>query len=108
VAQGGIAVALAEACFNPDGILGAEVKLEAGPEEVTRALFGEGASMVIISAPQDNIEIIRKTFVPLEVRLIGLVNESTRLRIAGLIDEDVRDLKRLYEEALPGRLGANE
>jgi phosphoribosylformylglycinamidine synthase subunit PurL len=108
VAEGGFAVALAEACFNPDGILGAEVKLEAGPEEVTRAVFGEGASMVIISAPRDNIEIIRKTFVPLEVRLIGLVNESTRLRIAGLIDEDVRDLKRLYEEALPGRLGANE
>ena len=108
VAEGGFAAALAEACFNPGGILGAEVKLEAEPEAVTRALFGEGASMVIISAPRDNIEIIRKTFVPLEVRLIGLVNESTRLRIAGLIDEDVCDLKTLYEEALPGRLGANE
>ncbi len=28
VAGGGYAVALAEACFNPDGILGAEVELE--------------------------------------------------------------------------------
>jgi hypothetical protein len=34
------------------------------------------------------------------------VSSSPRLKIATLVDEDVRELMRLYDEALPGRLGA--
>jgi phosphoribosylformylglycinamidine synthase II len=108
VAGGGFVVALAEACFNPEGILGAEVQLEAAPAEMTSALFGEGTSMVIISAARDNIGSISEAFLPLEVRLAGLVNETGRLKISRVIDEDLSDLKELYEEALPGRIGVNE
>jgi phosphoribosylformylglycinamidine synthase II len=104
IAEGGLAVALAEACFNPDGVIGAEVELlhDLGAQE----LFGEGASTVIISAPAKNIEVISKLFRPLEVRQIGHVSGSPRLKIGTLVDEDVRELMRLYEEALPGRLDA--
>jgi phosphoribosylformylglycinamidine synthase len=104
IAEGGLAVALAEACFNPEGACGAEVELPQGlgAEE----LFGEGASTVIISAPVENIEVISQLFRPLEVRQIGRVSANPRLKVGTLIDEDVRALMRLYEEALPGRLGA--
>jgi phosphoribosylformylglycinamidine synthase len=104
IAEGGLAVALAEACFNPEGAVGAEVELPhgLGAEE----LFGEGASTVIISAPVENIEVISQLFRPLEVRQIGRVSANPRLKVGTLIDEDVRGLMRLYEEALPGRLDA--
>ncbi|MGI8819858.1 MAG: phosphoribosylformylglycinamidine synthase subunit PurL [Chthoniobacterales bacterium] len=47
--EGGFAVALSESCFNPDGLLGATVKL---PTERIRhdvALFGEAQSRIVIS-----------------------------------------------------------
>jgi hypothetical protein len=34
------------------------------------------------------------------------VSANPRLKVGTLIDEDVRGLMRLYEEALPGRLDA--
>jgi phosphoribosylformylglycinamidine synthase subunit PurL len=106
VAEGGFAVALAEACFNLDGIFGAEVELALPSARAAEALFGEGASTVIISAPSDRIQAIGKLFSPLEIRPIGRVSDRTRLRIDSLIDEDVRGLMAVYEEALAGRLGA--
>jgi phosphoribosylformylglycinamidine synthase subunit PurL len=109
VSEGGLAVALAEACFNPDQELGAQ----AGPLNGTPCeLFGEGPSTVILSAAPSNAEAIREVFAPLEVSTIGTVIPAARLIIAfgstgplG-IDEDVRELRRLYEEALSGRVGA--
>lgn len=106
VAQGGFAVALAEACFNPDRVLGAEVDLALRSRGVAEVLFGETASTVIISAPTDRIEAIGKLFSPLEVCSIGRVSDRARLRIDSLIDEDVRSLMGVHEEALAGRLGA--
>ncbi|HXZ88701.1 MAG TPA: phosphoribosylformylglycinamidine synthase subunit PurL [Candidatus Binataceae bacterium] len=106
VAEGGFAVALAEACFNLDGIFGAEVELALPLGGAAEALFGEGASTVIISAPTDRIEAIGTLFSPLEIRPIGRVSDRARLRIDSLIDEDVRGLMAVYEEALAGRLGA--
>jgi phosphoribosylformylglycinamidine (FGAM) synthase-like enzyme len=102
IGQGGLAVALAEACFNPEGVVGAEVEAGVGAEE----LFGEGASSVILSVPAENIEVIGQLLRPLEVRQIGRVSASPRLKIGVVIDEDVRDLMGLYEDALAGRLGA--
>jgi len=106
VADGGFAVAMAEACFNPHGTLGADVTLAPIPDRVDEALFGEGASSVIISAPPDRVELIAGIFSPLEVREIGRVSGGKRLRIDSLIDEDVEDLLRIYEGELPRRLGA--
>jgi phosphoribosylformylglycinamidine synthase len=107
VSDGGLAVALAEACFNPDGPLGAEVSFERDSD--SRNLFGEGPSTAIVSASAENIEVLHEIFSPLECRVIGRVAMRPRLRIAApigqiVIDEDVVDLRRLYEEALPVRL----
>jgi len=100
--EGGAAVALAEACFNPHQPLGADI---AGLES-DRQLFGEGASTVIISAAAGHLEELRRVFEPLEVTVLGRVTENPRLRIAPEVDEEVNELMQIYEDALPRRLGS--
>jgi phosphoribosylformylglycinamidine synthase II len=102
--EGGIAVALVEACFNPSQALGADIE----GLESDRQLFGEGASAIIVSTPAIHLEALRRVFEPLEVTVLGQVTENPRLRIAPGIDEDVNDLVRIYEEALPRRLSSND
>ena len=103
VSEGGLAVALAESCFNPGKLLGVEVNLGAG-SHVAEVLFGEGPSTVVISAPVENIQVLQQVFAPLEIVAIGRVSAAPRLKIDAVIDEDVATLQRLYEEAIPGRL----
>lgn len=103
VADGGIAVAITEACFNPQLALGVEVE---GVSESPDELFGEGASTVIISAPEENTTALREIFAPLEAIVVGRVTSTLRLRIANVIDENISELLRLYENALPQRLGS--
>ena len=65
--EGGLAVALAECCFNPSGLLGADVDLEncggsragcAGdtPASTEEALFNESQSRIVISVTAENLE----------------------------------------------------
>jgi phosphoribosylformylglycinamidine synthase subunit PurL len=103
VSEGGLAVALAESCFNPGGLLGVEVD-HGGGGHSAEVLFGEGSSTVVISAPVENIEVLHQVFAPLEVVAIGRVTLAPRLKIGVTIDEDVDALRGLYEDALPGRL----
>jgi phosphoribosylformylglycinamidine synthase II len=103
VSEGGIAVTLAEACFNPAGVLGGEV---AGLKSDTE-LFGEGPSTVVISAAADNLEELRQIFWPLQLCVLGHVSAIPRLRITPEIDQDTNDLLQIYEAALPGRLIPN-
>jgi hypothetical protein len=63
---------------------------------------------VIVSAPAENLKVIHDIFAPLEVRPIGRVSDAPRLKLGGWFDEDVAALRRLYEEALPGRLGRHD
>jgi hypothetical protein len=96
-------VAITEACFNPQLALGVEVE---GVSESPDELFGEGASTVIISAPEENTTALREIFAPLEAIVVGRVTSTLRLRIANVIDENISELLRLYENALPQRLGS--
>jgi phosphoribosylformylglycinamidine synthase subunit PurL len=76
--EGGLAVALAECCFNPDGLLGAEIGLEncrgsAGDTSANRTdssrgkpastnvatvLFSEAQSRIVISCDPKNTELV--------------------------------------------------
>jgi len=109
VAEGGLMVALTEACFNPDGVMGAEADLAALGPASTAELFGEGASSVVISVSTKDVEQVAQIFSSrgIDCRSIGRVIAEARLRLSPVIDEDVLDLQRAYELALPGRL-ANE
>jgi len=102
-------VALAEACFNPRAILGAEVELgRAGNADAV--FFGEGASTVILSIAPGDTARVEKLFAGrgLEFAVIGRVIADPRLRIAAAdnldLDEDVAELRRVYEDAIPRRL----
>jgi phosphoribosylformylglycinamidine synthase len=103
VSEGGLAVALAESCFNPSELLGVEVKL-GGDGHGAGVLFGEGPSTVLISASMENSEVLHQVFAPLEIVSIGRVTAAPRLKIDEVIDEEVDALRRLYEDAIPGRL----
>jgi phosphoribosylformylglycinamidine synthase II len=105
IAEGGLGVALAEACFNPDRLMGA--KLTLGAEITANELFGEGPSTVLLSAPSDNLEAIREIFSPLEVDEIGCVIAHAVIETNGAFNDETGELKRLYDEALPRRIGAS-
>src|SRR5882724_7566612 len=54
--EGGLAVALAESCFNPKQRFGAKVDLGASQSEAATALFNESQSRIIISVRPENTE----------------------------------------------------
>ncbi len=106
VAEGGLAVTLAECCFNPDGVLGA--KIDGMPQwDGAEVFFGEGASTVVLSAADDEVEKLRELFSGIEFAAIGRVTSAPRLRIAEAIDEDVHELRQIHEQAIARRLAAN-
>jgi phosphoribosylformylglycinamidine synthase II len=105
VAEGGLAVALAEACFNPDKLTGAQI--DGLSTSDAAELFGEGPSTIVLSANEQNVAQVRRAFetVGIECHTIGRVFDEPRLSISGAsIDADVNELNRIYESALPGRL----
>jgi phosphoribosylformylglycinamidine synthase II len=106
VAEGGLAVSLAECCFNPDGVLGAEIdRMPDGRE--AEVFFGEGASTVVLSAAADEVEKLRELFGGLEFGVIGHATSEPRLKLVKAIDEDVRELMRIHEQAIARRLAAH-
>jgi phosphoribosylformylglycinamidine synthase len=109
VAEGGLAVAIAEACFGLDAPRGVEIDgAQHGLGEVAE-LFGEGPSTVIVSVAQIDAARACAHFTRhgLDCVVLGRVSADQRLRITPFIDDDVRALKRIYDDALPGRLGAS-
>jgi phosphoribosylformylglycinamidine synthase len=64
--EGGLAIALAECCFNPTGLLGADVNFETGGAsrarragDVATTLFNEAQSRIIISCdPKDAERVV--------------------------------------------------
>ena len=110
IAEGGLAVAMAEACFNPRAILGAEVELGRAGSADADDFFGEGASTVILSIAAADVTIVEKLFAGrgLEFAVIGKVIADPRLKIARAIDEEVSELQRIYEDAIPRRLKSGD
>ncbi|MGB8683701.1 MAG: phosphoribosylformylglycinamidine synthase subunit PurL [Candidatus Binatus sp.] len=109
IAEGGLAVALAEACFNPRAILGAEVLLGRAGNADAVDFFGEGASTVILSIAPGDVARVEKLFAGhgLEFAVVGKVIADPRLKL-GSLDESVSELQRIYEDAIPGRLRSDD
>jgi phosphoribosylformylglycinamidine synthase II len=105
VAEGGMALALAEACFGPV-MLGAEINLPPDGLDPVTALFGEGRSTVVLSADPSCVRELRVLFetAGMDCFLVGKVTAQPRLRIGSLIDEDICSLREIYERVIPGRL----
>ena len=108
VADGGLAVALAEACFAGPRTVGARIALEDAmrPDAL---LFGESTGRVLVAArdPAPLLERAGRLGVP--ARRIGTTG-GDRLVIGApegppWIDESLSDLATLWDRALPRRLG---
>jgi phosphoribosylformylglycinamidine synthase II len=54
--EGGLAVALAECCFNPENLFGMEIDLKAGDTPATTVLFNESQSRIVISVAPENLQ----------------------------------------------------
>jgi phosphoribosylformylglycinamidine synthase subunit PurL len=93
--EGGIAVAIAESCFNPEKLIGADVDLDGSDGALRRPgrrsaaslpqlLFGEAQSRIVISVAPDNLEktmsILHKRGVPFQ-QLGKVGGDSLRIRV---------------------------
>ena len=77
--EGGLAVAIAESCFNPDDFLGATIDLaDAGAQRLDQVLFNETQSRVVISTVPENAEAVLQLFVQrgLPAHRLGTVGSS--------------------------------
>ena len=117
--EGGLAVALAECCFNPKGLIGAKVKVAQASSlrtkqdcelEACTTLFNEAQSRIIVSVAPENLEkalsALRQKGVPhqelgktggdwLRVRVGG---EQLEWQIADLYDDWWNSIKRAVEQ----------
>ncbi|MEX1275194.1 MAG: phosphoribosylformylglycinamidine synthase subunit PurL [Bacteroidota bacterium] len=105
--EGGIAVALAECCFNGAGPVGAQISLETGSLRPDFLLFGEDQSRIIISAKPGRLVEVNKIAKKRRVSVtsIGKVQEKPELEIKGYINVGIELAEKVYEDAIPKRMG---
>ena len=107
--DGGIAVTIAECCFDTGGV-GAEVSIDgvsvARDARVNKAaaLFGESASRIIISVrPGDVTTVLERAAAKVAARVIGRTGSTfLRIAVAGnvAIDVPVDEAERVWSTAL--------
>jgi len=100
--DGGIAVTLAECCFDTAG-MGAEVSILGG--SIAAALFGESASRVVVSvAPEDVDEALeRASAASVPARVIGKTGGTVlKIAVAGAlaIECSIHDAERVWGSAI--------
>jgi phosphoribosylformylglycinamidine synthase len=85
--EGGLAVALAECCFNPEGSLGAEIDLSAaGGIRLDCLLFNESQSRIVISVGSEAINNVLHLLEEREVlaQCLGIVGgDALKISAAG-------------------------
>jgi len=108
--EGGLAVALAECCFHPEKLFGAEINLKPGDAPAATVLFSESQSRIVISVAPINLErtisILRVSAVPFEQLgqvstrelCIRLDKETFRWPITDLYDDWWNAIRRAVED----------
>jgi len=108
--EGGLAVALAECCFHPEKLFGAEINLKADDTPAATVLFSESQSRIVISVTPINLErtisILRESAVPFEQLgqvstrelCIRLDKETFRWPITDLYDDWWNAIRRAVED----------
>jgi phosphoribosylformylglycinamidine synthase len=107
-AEGGLAVALAEAVIEADAKLGATVT--SYPAAVKRpdfALFGESQSRVVVSCKLSDLDAIKRLAKGLAVPVheIGRVTADSTLTIGREIRLGADALRKAYRSAIPEAVG---
>ena len=104
ISDGGLAVALAEACIsNPEKPLGASVYISRKLRN-DELFFGESQSVILISINEkyllDIERIASKNIIPSVT--IGRVKDNGRLTINNIIDLPLTELQKAYTRTIPG------
>jgi phosphoribosylformylglycinamidine synthase subunit PurL len=98
IAEGGLAVAVAESLFGAQE-LGARVKVNG---DITSALFSESQSRFLISVKKENQEQFESL---VDAQLIGEVTDTSNLQIYSndkpVLDQKVKDLEAAWKGAIP-------
>ncbi len=89
IAEGGLAVALAECCLA--GAIGAVVSLPAAEADPLSLLFGEAPSGFLLSGPEDELHKISRT----HVQIVGRVG-GDRLQIEGALEATLGEMERAH------------
>ncbi|MFZ2051576.1 MAG: phosphoribosylformylglycinamidine synthase subunit PurL [Solirubrobacteraceae bacterium] len=89
IAEGGLAVALAECCLA--GGIGAVVSLPAAEADLLSLLFGEAPGGFLLSGPEDELRKISRT----QVQIVGRVG-GHRLQIGGALEATLGELERSH------------
>lgn len=105
--EGGIAVALTESCISGSGLLGAHVTIEAGTQRPDFLLFGEDQSRIIISVKPGKANEVTKIAARhgVPTSILGKVQANPELEIKGYIKLDLELAQKIYEDAIPKRMG---
>ena len=107
--EGGLAVALAECCFNPEKLFGAEIDLKAGDTPATAVLFNESQSRIVISVAPENLRVTMSMLQEGEIpfQQLGRVGgDQLRIHIGGEeFSWPIADLHRRLVERHPPRSG---
>lgn len=106
-AEGGFAVAMAEALFGIQGQLGATVSLARPDLRADFSLFGETQSRIVMSAkPVHADKVLRlATRYNVPAAVIGSVNTSGELRIGDELQIMIREAEDIYCRAIPKAMG---
>jgi phosphoribosylformylglycinamidine synthase len=108
--DGGLAVALAEGCFDTGGI-GVEASFDqvavAGSADITVAatLFGESASRVMVSIAPDDVAVVleRAAAAGVPARVVGQTGGNLlRIAVGGrvVVDVPVAEAERVWSSAI--------
>ncbi len=97
--EGGLTVAVAEACVSGPATIGAEIRLPAAPRP-DLALFGEGPSRIVVSVPADASRALEALMAEFAIpwRWIGVVGgERLDVRMGGQLAVSVPVMQIAHE-----------
>ena len=97
--EGGLAVAIAESSFNPEGLLGANVEIGDAAGNAATVLFNEAQSRIVISCAAEDAKKITSMLTSKKVphRQLGVVAEKT-LRIKLAAEQFSWEIEEIHDD----------
>jgi len=108
--EGGLAITLAESCFNPERLFGADVEIKAGETPAATVPFNESQSRIVISVAPESVEkattMLRERGVPFQQLgkvkgdelQIRIDEQIFRWRVAEIYDHWWNAIRRAVEQ----------
>ena len=109
LADGGLAVALAESCIaNRNSLIGASVVLDPAQLDLTHWLFSESQSRFLVSVAPQQAEALEDHFraAELPLRYLGETGGNA-LKIEGAFDIPTSELAAIYYDTLSNLMDKN-